>query len=207
MKKLIYISTVLILFSCGEQKQNKNIEIPDEVIPFETMSNIMLEVQLMESQIENERAINPSVMDSIPSYYNSIFKKHNVTKNHYDSSLMFYSKNILLLDSLYNNIFAELKEMEIKLNNVSLNQREVNYMTRNELIVTLKKIDFQDYITSKDVNFLKARDSLEKYVVAKKSYLDSLQIDGISLKYSFNLFTNSHSKFDGVRGELLKNYP
>lgn len=204
MKNVIFISLSFILFSCSNEEQRKNVDIPNDVIPFDTMSSIMLEVQLMESQIENERTINPSVMDSIPSYYNSIFKKHEVTKNHYDSSLMFYSKNITLLDSLYNNIFAELKEMEIQLNKVDNKTENVNYMTRSELISTLNKIDFRNYLLSDGLNFLKARDSLANYVETRKSYLDSLRIDGVSLKYSFNLFTNSQSKFVGIKRELIK---
>ncbi|MFP5471957.1 MAG: DUF4296 domain-containing protein [Bacteroidia bacterium] len=120
MNQLLYILLALIFMACSNNNEKEAIEIPDDVIPFETMSNIMLDVQLMESQIENERIMNPSVMDSVPNYYNSIFKKHNVTKNHYDSSLMFYAKNIDLLDSLYNNIFAELKEMEIQINSKEL---------------------------------------------------------------------------------------
>lgn len=193
MKQLIILSISLIVIACSND--HESVQIPDEVIPFEKMSDIMLDVQLMESQVENQRLADPSIMDSIGKFYAAVFQKHNVQKVQYDSSLVFYAKHFRLLDSLYNNVFTKLHDLELEMKDIEFEANEVKYLTRDELLEALQKTKFSEYLKQDNINFIDARDSLKRFTASHQDLLDSLKISAISFKNSFNLYCNSQNKF------------
>lgn len=201
MKKIFSILFITIAsLSCSNDKNEVNV--PDDVLGFDKMSDIMVDVQLMESQLENMRMVDPTAHDSIGRYYAAIFEKHEIQKAEYDSSLMFYAKHFNLLDSLYNSVFTKLHDLEIGLKDIEYEAEDVRYLTRIELKDALKKTGFDKYIVNNDINFMDARDSLKRFVVTNQDLLDSLKISKVAFVNSFNLYCNSRNRLVQFKAEL-----
>jgi hypothetical protein len=201
MRITAFIFSLFFLVNCS---QNKGEKIPEGIIPFDTMSNIMLDVQLMESHLNSERMYDPYIADSTLAFYNAVYKKHNVLKEDYDSSLMYYSKHILLMDSLYNSVFAKLQEKEIELQDVSYEIENFQYYTKQELVEQLNKLSIKKYLIREDVSFIHAKDSLNKFIINNEKEFDSLGIPVIKLKNSFNIYSNSMKRMKDLQEELRK---
>jgi hypothetical protein len=201
MSKYLIILCLVLNVSCS---QNKGEKIPEGIIPFDTMSNIMLDVQLMESHLNSERMYDPYIADSTLAFYNAVYKKHNVLKEDYDSSLMYYSKHILLMDSLYNSVFAKLQEKEIELQDVSYEIENFQYYTKQELVEQLNKLSIKKYLIREDVSFIHAKDSLNKFIINNEKEFDSLGIPVVKLKNSFNIYSNSMKRMKDLQEELRK---
>ena len=198
MRSLIYITIVSFFISCSQEE----IKIPQEVIKPEKMSKVLLDLQLMKSHLDQERVIDPFVLDSINAYYNSIYTKHDVSKAKFDSSLHFYSINTVLLDSIYNRVFAELKTLELELKDIKYDLPNLKYLTREELISNLKKLNIRYFIAKKDVNFITAKDSLDLFIGSNKKELEKLKITPSQLKNSFAVYAKSKKRFEKIKFEL-----
>jgi hypothetical protein len=201
MKITAFIFSLILLVSCSSNKTEK---IPEGIIPFDAMSDIMLDVQLMESHLNSERMYDPYIADSTLAFYNAVYKKHKVTKEHYDSSMAYYANHILLMDSLYNNVFAKLQEKEIKLQDVSYNIEDLQYYSKQELIEQLNKLSIKKYLIKEDVSFIHAKDSLNKFITNNQQELDSLGIPVVKLKNSFNIYSNSMKRMKDLQEDLRK---
>lgn len=188
-----------LLFSCSEEEK---VDIPDYVIPPHEMDDVLLDIQLMQSHINQERTINPFILDSVNALYNSVYEKHNITQQKLDTSLVFYSKHITIMDSIYNNVFAELKALELELKDVKYTLPNIKYLNREELINVLKQFEIKDYLIQDTVTFISARDSLGRFIKHNKLRLDSIQIMPAQLKNSFAVYANSKKRMEQLKADL-----
>jgi hypothetical protein len=200
MFRIILILSLTIFVACNSEGD----QTPKGVLPFKEMSDVMLDVQLLESHLNSQRMIDPYISDSIREFYNAVFKKHNISKNVYDSSMMYYASNITLLDSLYNNVFAKLQEMELELQDVNYETPNLQYYTKQELLNHLNKLSIKEYLIREDVSFIHAKDSLNKFIITNEREMDSLDIHVIKLKNSFNIYSNSMKRMKDLQEELRK---
>lgn len=201
MKNIFHI-IVFFLISCSSNQETK---IPSDIIQPNKMSDVFLDIHLMQSHIAQERIIDPYVLDSVNAFYNAIYKKHNITKAQYDSSLVFYSQNVTILDSIYDNMYAELKNLELKMKDVKYNVPDIKYLSRKELLVALNQLEFKDYLIQDSVTFLQARDSLNKFVKNNINLMDSINIAPVQLRNSFSVYANSKKRMEELKKDLVKN--
>lgn len=110
MNKFIIVFFSIIAFSCG-----KKGKVPDYVIPQDDMINIILDIHITDGlltvkDIRRELTRNDSI-----DYYKGIFVKHGYSREEFDSSIYFYSKNINTYDKIYAEVLNRLNEMETEL--------------------------------------------------------------------------------------------
>ncbi|KGN96693.1 hypothetical protein HQ39_01180 [Porphyromonas sp. COT-108 OH2963] len=110
MKTLLrrrYNTIILSVFLCsilifGCRTRPKYVLNSDEF--YAVSKDIFIAEQILRSE---------SVEDSVKVlYYQSIFDKHNLTQAQYDSSLVWYAKNVNLLNPIYDKIANELAAEE-----------------------------------------------------------------------------------------------
>ncbi len=112
MKKILLAITLLGLFSCT----SKEVNIPSEVIPKDTMLMLMMDIHLAEAGIRTV-APDDSVSFYTVSYYHFIFDKYKVDKKRFQQSLKFYTDHTELLHDIYQKMIEEMSRKEAEVLN------------------------------------------------------------------------------------------
>ena len=81
--------------------------IPGGIIPERKMQKILVDMQLAEAMINIDIAYRSDKEKK--ALYQSIFEKHHITEAVYDSSLIWYGKNLDVYMQVYNMALAEVK--------------------------------------------------------------------------------------------------
>lgn len=102
--RLAVLFSFIVLFSCKQRPS----EIPKQIIPKDSMINIMVDLYLTDALI-----INPTTQSKIRnissnSLYQSVLYKYKIDKERFDKSLDFYSNNPQILDSMYDIVITKL---------------------------------------------------------------------------------------------------
>lgn len=198
----MYICFLSLLAACSSAE--KKIDIPKNVIPPQKMTEVLRDVQLMQSHVDQERLVDPYILDSTGAYYNAVYQKYNISKAEFDSSMSFYSKEPALLDSIYNRMFAQLQEMDLDLENVKYDAPKTTYLSREELIDALKQLRFKNYLLQDSVNFINARDSLDRFLKTHRKQLDSTRYNPAQIRNSFGVYANSEKRIKQLKEDLKK---
>ena len=109
MKQITYLLLVsaIIIASC----QNKEVEIPNNILPKDTMAVILTKMQLIEASVST-RIIKTNEQKKGLAFYAQVFQEHNTTKENYDESYRFYSTHPLLLEEIYELVLIKLSTMQ-----------------------------------------------------------------------------------------------
>lgn len=110
MKKQFFFLLAVFLFvfitSCGKDKK-------DYIIPKDDFEQILVDIHLMDG-ITRQSSLRKKLAkenDSL-NYYDAILSSHNYTRPQFDSSMVYYSKNLNKFDDIYENVLSELNRME-----------------------------------------------------------------------------------------------
>jgi len=110
LKKYILFTLLLSFFSC--MNPNKDVDIPENVIPPQEMASIFKDIHLTDAFLLRKKLkVNKNYLE-INSYYKEIYAKHGYSRAKIDSSLSFYSKYPELLSSIYDLVLIDLSKME-----------------------------------------------------------------------------------------------
>lgn len=106
MQKKLYKFSVTLLFIAGIMACSK---VPDGILSERKMKDVMIDMYLAEGLIGNDPML---FSDSIhrDALYQSIFRKHKITQAVYDSSLVWYGKNLDILVQVYDLAINDLNE-------------------------------------------------------------------------------------------------
>ncbi len=110
MKKLIIVLLSIIAFSCG-----KKGKVPDYVIPQDDMINIIIDIHITDGLLTVKEIRRDLTRNDSIDYYKGIFVKYGYSREEFDSSIYFYSKNINKYDEIYAEVLNQLNEMETEL--------------------------------------------------------------------------------------------
>ncbi len=115
-RNLFYIVIYLLFTACSGTQE---IKIPDNVLSKEKMTQVMINIHLMEASM-NLTGGNPNKIDlagsSVPLNID-VLKKNNITKKQFDESFSFYTNNPELLSEIYQNVLNELSKMQAEVSN------------------------------------------------------------------------------------------
>ena len=102
MRHFLPIVIFLILFSCSEKKT----ETPEHIIGKEKMTQLLTDLCLMEGAI-NVANMNPAHTKMQAIKFN-LYKQHNVTREQFDSSLMYYCRHMEEFREIQANVLEQL---------------------------------------------------------------------------------------------------
>ena len=111
MKYALYILIGFLLIASG-CKDNSKTDEPENLIPRDTMVQVLMDIHLIEASIKlnNERKLNKEEYTFY--YYQYLFEKYDITKEVFDSSLIYYQHNIERFDTIYIDVISELNRLE-----------------------------------------------------------------------------------------------
>ena len=114
MKKFLIVWVLAGCWACSE----KSVEaIPDDVLPIEKMTAIMVDVQLIEGGIVIRKYNKTQRKDQITDYYKSLYFKHEISKEIFDYSLKYYTDHPGKLEEIYERMLEKLSELEAEVEN------------------------------------------------------------------------------------------
>lgn len=108
MRFLLWAMSFL-LFSC-ESVQKR----PIGLVPDSTMVLLLADMHILETAQNTKSLEADSVPFSYQELYAEIFKRHQVRRPQYDSTMMFLSVNAPEMERIYDLVIQELSEREAK---------------------------------------------------------------------------------------------
>lgn len=110
MKRLyILIPLLLLITSCAKEKP-ENIKIPKGIIPPDKMEKVLTDVHLVEGSLVYIRSKKGDYEELKNYYYSFIFEKHNISREQYEKSILFYQDHIDLFEEIYGKVFRNLEK-------------------------------------------------------------------------------------------------
>ncbi len=100
---------LLALFACAPEAPEKSVDVPDWAIPEDKMVNVLLDVHILEGARIGTKVLGDSL--PVKSHYDHLWNKHGITRELYDSSFRFYSRNSERMDKMYEEVLVRLTKM------------------------------------------------------------------------------------------------
>lgn len=117
MKKIIYLTAALLLILTSCSPKNDELVIPDNVVPKDKMTDILVEIQIVEGALIYKRSTGQIYNDFRDYYYTFIFDKYDVSQKKFDRSMDFYKENLEVLDKIYEEVLKRLETKKRKVDN------------------------------------------------------------------------------------------
>ena len=113
MKKFQYLVVgLLMLSSCYNTHNSSEFPEPDRLIGQDKLVLILVDVEITESALRQKQTTGHELGNAREAYYNAIFKQHEVCKEQFDSSMLFYKQNLEVMDDIYEEVITRLSLME-----------------------------------------------------------------------------------------------
>jgi hypothetical protein len=103
------------LFTMACSSPTPEVAVPVNVLSKDSIAAILVDIHLLEAVIDLNLVPGGNDLKNNQKYY-PVFKKHNITRQQYDSSMVFYSSNPALLNQIYDNVIAALSRKQAELN-------------------------------------------------------------------------------------------
>ena len=108
MKKLIVAAFILLTFSCKQ----KSVETPGHILEKEELVNVQVDLYMVEAA-HNMNVLKPDSADSeYKVLFETVLKKHNITREDYESSLRYYAIDNESLNEIYDSVLVKLTHLE-----------------------------------------------------------------------------------------------
>jgi Domain of unknown function (DUF4296) len=110
---LVGISAFFFLFNSCKNNEEEKPTIPENILKEEAFTKLLTSFALAESASNmNIKSVPGYKMDTVYAFNPLI--EHGVRKSQYDSTLDFYIKHPLLYKKVYENVLAELTDLQTK---------------------------------------------------------------------------------------------
>jgi len=111
--KQAFLFFIIAMF-CISCKQ-KEVVIPADVIPYDTMVQVVSDVQQSEVAILFLKNKGISTMPKPEALYKYIFNTRKITAEEFDRSFMFYASETELMEKLYGDVIEELRKRQVEI--------------------------------------------------------------------------------------------
>jgi hypothetical protein len=112
------------LISCNEDKKNAPLLNEDQ------FTNMLIDIHIIDGTLSSQNIYRSGDNYRPSYYYNSIYKKYNITREQFDSCLSYYSFDTEEFTRIYDNLIDSLNHLEtqyrIEVKNKRLEQDTVN---------------------------------------------------------------------------------
>ena len=82
------------------------------VIPKDDFVDILVDIHLLDGIMRQPNFKNSLTKNDTTNYYDAILRTHNYTREQFDSTIEYYSKDIREFDNIYQDVLSNLNQME-----------------------------------------------------------------------------------------------
>jgi hypothetical protein len=108
MKSISWVFIFFLLTGCT----SATVEIPENIIPADSMVTIMADLHVAEATMMNAGGYN---RDMKSAYITNVLSKSGIDKNRFQKSFDFYSSNPSLFADIYENVVVEISKRQAEL--------------------------------------------------------------------------------------------
>ncbi len=102
LKLLLFIFPIFLVISCKVRR-------PSDVIPENTMENLLYDYHIAKALSEN-LPYNENYKKAL--YLEAVFEKYNITETEFDSSMVWYTRNVEVLANIYDRLNKRAKSKQ-----------------------------------------------------------------------------------------------
>jgi hypothetical protein len=113
LRKIVFITILLLVYSCGSK--DTKTKIPDNIIPPDKMVAVLVDFHLVDASVGLGQQKHEDVNDISNYRYNSVMKKHKITRTQLSESFMFYTGHMKDLENIYKQVVVELSTMQSRI--------------------------------------------------------------------------------------------
>lgn len=113
MKKLFLIFLSVLLFACGEKKQEVITARPDNLVAEETMVNVLMDLHLIEASLSLKMMEDHRVARDTSQFYNP-YEKYNLTKKEFEESFQYYASQPQRLNAIYEEVLNRINQKQVE---------------------------------------------------------------------------------------------
>lgn len=140
VKKIILFSLLMFIWVGCSIHPSVPGEFPDE----EEMALVLADVYMVESVLGQVRQSYYSAKeDDVTGYYRYVLEKHSLSKQEFDSAMVWYSANPAVLSDVYEDVVVILSQRHAELKN-AINQEKLEKESAIKLMDTLKLTEKQE---------------------------------------------------------------
>ena len=114
MKKYLILLGLVFGLGCGEKPDES---VPIDVLSIQEMTEIMVDVQLIEGGIVIRKYNKTQRKGQIADYYKSLYHKHKISKETFENSLKYYTDHPDKLEEIYDGMLERLSKLEAEVQN------------------------------------------------------------------------------------------
>jgi hypothetical protein len=107
-----YIFLAFIIVACVHKKVENIGGAKGMAIPREKLITIITEIQLVESALYLRQSQGSKVSYFSDYYYETVFRKHGISKADFNASMKYYQDRPTELDSLYSAVIMNLSKLQ-----------------------------------------------------------------------------------------------
>ena len=131
MKKIGIVLMLSLFFGCSK----KEVKVPADVIPRDTMIVVLAEIHLAEASIQ---VLNVEVKDSLKAVsfglYNYIFSKHKITQELFKKSFDYYRSEPAYFHAMYDEVITHLSEDQAKYSTLPLTPPRIERPVKDSVV-------------------------------------------------------------------------
>lgn len=115
IKLFLILSFGVLLSKCGKNTEEEKNTVPPHIMSEETFTRVLTDFALAESAANmNVKNGNLQKLDSLYNF--NPLTDNGVTQVEYDSALAFYARHQVIYKRIYENVLAELNDLQSKRN-------------------------------------------------------------------------------------------
>ncbi len=113
IRKILILLFLCFIFGCSSN--DENISVPKNLIQPEEMVSILVDFHLIEASIGQAQDRHEDVNQATNFRYNSVLKKHKISRIKFDESIAFYTMHMKALHKIYEKVVEELSETQSRI--------------------------------------------------------------------------------------------
>ncbi len=108
----IVLVTFIILSGCTTDISMKKEKPPADLIPRDTMVNVIVDMHLYDAVIKEMQKEHRNVKRSKVYLYQTVMEKYHITREQFESSLLYYQQDLDEYDKIYDDVIEKLSKMK-----------------------------------------------------------------------------------------------
>lgn len=106
--RIFFLFAFILLTAC-----NSKPKPPKDVLPREKMIEVLVDFQLVEAAVFQQQNYQKDVKFYTNYYYDSVLKKHKISRKQFTTSINWYKNNMQEMDDMYGEILSRLSKMQV----------------------------------------------------------------------------------------------
>ena len=116
-KILLLVMAWILFFGCSPKKEVSELDIPAHIIPPDSMTLIIADLQYTEAILREHKRIGKDNEVRSAKYMKELFEKYQVNPARYKQSIAFYEQNQKAYYQIYTDVVSLLSQKETELKN------------------------------------------------------------------------------------------